>query len=169
MFEWSGHPGCHIPCSHRALQSVVTNQRLGWAPLWPMRGPGDWVSGLDEFLADWWEHSGMRCYKVRPRVLPLLSSDGCWHWLYKSIRGLHWPPLTNQLLVQVYIWDYSTGHKKQSIVLRMSLTIWLGDQCTVWSKGLLVTLKFIGLLDTWTMGWGLLVTLRIDLKWRVCQ
>ena len=123
----------------------------GWDELlWPMRGPGDWVSGLDEFLVDWWEHSGMRCYKVRPRVLPLLSSDGCWHCLNKSIRGLHWPSLTNQLLVQVYIWDYSTGHKKQSIVLRMSLTIWLGDQCTVWSKGLLVTLKFIGLLDNGT-------------------
>ncbi len=52
--------------AHNALVSVLTNQKLGWARIWPMRGLGDWVSGLDEFLVDWWEHSGMRCYKVSP-------------------------------------------------------------------------------------------------------
>ena len=77
------------------MVSVVTNQRLVSARMWPMRELGDRVSGLDEFLVDWWEHSGMRCYKVRPRVLPL-SSDGCWLCHFWPIMAQHLPTLANQ-------------------------------------------------------------------------
>ena len=75
--------------------NVVTNQKLIWARMWPMRELGDRVSGLDEFLGDWWEHWGMRCYKVRPRMLPL-SSDGCWLCHFWPIRAQRLLTLANQ-------------------------------------------------------------------------
>ena len=78
--------------------NAVTNQRPVWARMWPIRELGDRVSGLGEFLGiD--GNTGMRCYKVRPRMLPL-SSDGCWLCHFWPIRAQRLLTLANQPSVQ---------------------------------------------------------------------